>query len=172
MITAKFILAYLLQFASVLGIHADTCNIDAQEAFCLAQNIFYEAKSEDSNGQLAVAAVTINRTHDKRYPQTICGVVKQAVYSTITNRPVCAFSWYCDNKLKDDILFSKKDGSIDELKEEQFRAASMIAINMLAGEAEDITHGATHFFNPSVSNPPWKIKMTKTLTLGNHVFYR
>ena len=52
------------------------------EIDCLTKNIYYEAGAEPIAGQIAVAQVTINRTGDKRFPNTICGVVHQKTRST------------------------------------------------------------------------------------------
>jgi spore germination cell wall hydrolase CwlJ-like protein len=52
-----------------------------EEVECLALNIYHEARSESLAGQYAVADVTLNRVKDRRYPSSICGVVKQAVLS-------------------------------------------------------------------------------------------
>ena len=62
--------------------HAETpSKIQDEDLECLALNIYHEARSESLAGQYAVADVTINRVRDRRYPSTICGVVKQAVLS-------------------------------------------------------------------------------------------
>ena len=53
---------------------------------CLARNIFYEAGSEPIEGKVAVGMVTINRTQDERYPQSICGVVRQRTVVTVPQR--------------------------------------------------------------------------------------
>ena len=50
---------------------------------CLARNIFYEAGSEPIEGKVAVGMVTINRTQDERYPQSVCGVVRQRTVVTV-----------------------------------------------------------------------------------------
>jgi spore germination cell wall hydrolase CwlJ-like protein len=47
------------------------------ELYCLAQNIYFEAKSEPLAGQYAVADVVLNRVNDTRYPNTICEVVQE-----------------------------------------------------------------------------------------------
>ena len=47
------------------------------ELYCLAQNIYFEAKSEPLAGQYAVADVVLNRVQDTRYPNTICEVVRE-----------------------------------------------------------------------------------------------
>jgi len=53
---------------------------------CLARNIFYEAGSEPIEGKVAVGMVTLNRTQDERYPQTVCGVVKQRTVLSVPHR--------------------------------------------------------------------------------------
>ena len=64
---------------------------------CLAQNIYFESRDQPTVGQMAVASVVLNRVHDSRYPNTICGVVKQGpTYSWKKDFPVrhrCQFSW-------------------------------------------------------------------------------
>lgn len=173
MLTAELLLAYLLQAASLFGIQVDTTQIDPQEAYCLAQNIYYEARSEDIQGQIAVASVTVNRVNDPRFPNTICGVVKQTGISKITNRVACAFTWYCTNDLKEkEIVFHNKGKTINQRSMDQFKTASIIAIKVLSGQIEDNTNGATHFHNPTHSQPAWRSQMKKTAKIGNHDFYK
>ena len=59
-----------------------------KELRCLALNIHFEARGESDQGKIAVAVVTLNRVKSKRFPSTICGVVKQK------NQ----FSWYESDK--------------------------------------------------------------------------
>lgn len=173
MITAKILLAYLLQTASLVGLDVDTSKIDPSEAYCLAENIYYEARNEDIRGQFAVASVTINRANDPRFPNSICDVVKQTAISRITKKVVCAFSWYCENDRKGkEIPFRNKDGSINQQIVDQFQVASIVAITALSGAAEDNTFGATHFYNPAISSPPWANELKKTVSLGNHNFHK
>lgn len=173
MITAKILLAYLLQSTDISGLSIDTTQIDPQEVYCLAENIYYEARNEDIRGQFAVASVTLNRTKDVRFPKTVCGVVQQSARSRITNRLVCAFSWYCENDKKGkEIPVKNKDGSINQAVVDQFQIASIVAITVLSGDVEDNTKGATHFHNPFTSNPAWRFELTKTMRVGNHDFYR
>lgn len=44
---------------------------------CLATNIYFEARGEPEAGQFMVGFVTMNRVYDKRFPNTVCGVVYQ-----------------------------------------------------------------------------------------------
>jgi spore germination cell wall hydrolase CwlJ-like protein len=50
---------------------------DSQEQDCLASAVYFEARGESLEGQLAVAEVVLNRTRSGRYPTSICGVVEQ-----------------------------------------------------------------------------------------------
>jgi len=173
MITAKLLLAYLLQSADVYGLSVDTTKIDPQEAYCLAENIYYEAGGEDIRGQIAVASVTINRTKDPRFPSTVCGVVQQSVTLKSTNKPICSFSWYCEDKKRDkDISLRNKDGTENLKLTEKFKNAIIIALKVLDGDIKDNTRGATHFHNPSQSQPSWRSSLIKTVSLGNHDFYK
>ncbi|HEY6437042.1 MAG TPA: cell wall hydrolase [Ignavibacteriaceae bacterium] len=173
MMTAKLLLVYLLQTASTLGINADISNINIEEAYCLAENIYYEARNEDIQGQYAVASVTINRSKDNRFPDTICEVVKQTAVSRATKNVVCAFSWYCENDRKGkDIPFRNRDGSMNQPIVDQFQVAVIVAITTLSGVVEDNTGGATHFHNPRKSNPDWARKLKHTVKIGNHTFHK
>jgi len=56
-------------------------DIDTAELDCLAKNIYHEARGESLQGKKAVANVTLNRVHSNLFPDTVCGVVYQAVHS-------------------------------------------------------------------------------------------
>lgn len=171
MITAKVLLAYLLSTAGSLGF--DTTGVDPEQAYCLAENIYYEARNEDVKGQIAVASVTLNRANDPRFPDTVCGVVKYSIKSKNSNKLVCAFSWYCENSRKNrEIPLRNKDGTINQQVVDQFQVASIIAIKVLAGNVNDNTQGATHFHNPFSSQPSWRHELIKTARIGNHDFYK
>ena len=173
MLTAQLLLVYLLQTANFVGIDVDTSNIDPEEAYCLAENIYYEARNEDIQGQFAVASVTLNRANDVRFPNTICGVVKQTAISRVSKKLVCAFSWYCENDKKGrEIPVRNKDGTVNQQVVDQFQVASIVAITVLGGTVEDNTLGATHFHNPHTSNPAWRHELKKTMAIGNHTFYK
>ena len=173
MITAKILLAYLLSTAGGADLGIDTSRVDLDQAYCLAENIYYEARNEDIKGQFAVASVTLNRANDARFPNTICGVVKYSIKSKRSNKLVCAFSWYCENDKKGrEIPVRNKDGSINQQVVDQFQVASMVAITVLGGNVEDYTRGATHFHNPFRSQPDWRHQLVKTMSIGNHDFYK
>ena len=62
------------------------------ELQCLAEAVYYEAKTQTVQGQLAVAQVVLNRRKSPAFPQSICAVV----YQKKDNR--CQFSWACNAK--------------------------------------------------------------------------
>ena len=92
---------------------------------------------------MAVISVTINRVNDDRFPNTICGVVRQGPHrpswkgtgEMIPIRHKCQFSWYCDGK---------PDTVYDE---ETFEEIYVLTDGVVDGTFEilDITEGATHY---------------------------
>jgi len=111
---------------------AQEVNADKSEIECLAQNIYHEARSESTAGRMAVALVTLNRVNDKRFPDSICGVVKQTKYYPSGNIDLhsCQFSWYCD-------------GKPDTIRDEKcYKDILLIAEVMYTYETEDFTEGS------------------------------
>ena len=110
--------------------------------YCLAQNIYYEARGSSRADQMAVSDVVLNRVKDSRYPNTICEVVYQGKQrpswkdptKMVMVRNMCQFSWYCDGK---------KDQPPEG---DAWRNAQMVAYEMyyLYKDA-NITNGATHY---------------------------
>ena len=147
----------------------------SEEILCLAQNIYHEARNDMLAGQFAVADVVLNRVDDKRFPNTICGVVKEGpVYESWETRktedpndaiyyPVkhkCQFSWYCD-------------GQDDDTHEElAWRQANTIAYMILGNLTfRGITEGSTHYHATYV-NPRWAKTKYPIGRIGKHKFYR
>ena len=131
---------------------------------CMAFNIYHEARNESMLGQIAVGQVVMNRVWDKRFPNTVCEVVKEAVTYKGTNKPVlhrCQFSWYCDGA-KDDV---NKDSKA-------WRYSLEYASIVLSGRIVlDITEGATHYHATYV-RPAWARTKTRTTRIDRHIFYR
>ena len=147
------------------------------ELYCLAMNVYHEAKSEPLAGQYAVADVTINRTLDTRYPNTVCEVVMQArmkeswktkQYPDLPNserkyipvRNKCQFSWYCDGKSD-----AVRDG-------DAWRKAQEVAYRIVVEKKyRGITEGSTHYHATYVS-PRWAKSFDLVGRVGAHIFYR
>jgi len=64
------------------------------EKHCLAQAVYFEARSEPEAGQVAVAQVIVNRMTSGLYPSTICGVV----FQNRRHFHACQFSFACEGK--------------------------------------------------------------------------
>jgi len=125
------------------------------QAQCLAQAIYFEARGEPLDGQIAVAEVVLNRVDDPRFPKSICGVTRQGAGSGRG----CQFSYVCDRN--SDVM--KSALSRDR--------AEKIAAMMLAGRARSLTSGATYFHTRS-TRPDWSSRFTRTASIGHHYFYR
>lgn len=134
-----------------------------REVKCLADNIYFEARSEPREGKLAVAHVTLNRVMSPGFPSTICGVVQQQ------NRNVCQFSWWCDNKLRMTAIRETIQ------KRELYNEIRQIALEMVLSmhDRVDITHGALFYHAEYVSRRSLgSMRLTQTTIIGRHIFYR
>ena len=129
---------------------------------CLALNVYFEARNQPVEGQIAVSEVVMNRVEDSRFPDNVCDVVKQGVHSKVTKLPLrwkCHFSWYCDGK-------SDRPKDLDA-----YRWAGVVAEYVLAGKSGNITEGSTHYHATHVS-PDWNIQKKKVSQICDHIFYR
>ena len=147
------------------------------EEYCMAQNVYFEASIDNKAGMASVADVTLNRVRDSRYPNTVCGVVKDAVmkeswktkqnselpdeeriYYPVRNK--CQFSWWCDGKA---------DNPQDA---DRWVSAQMLAYYIIEeGKFRGITEGATHYHATYV-NPRWAKDLHLVGRIGAHIFYR
>ena len=134
----------------------------SKQAHCLALAIYYEARGESEDGQVAVSQVILNRVDSKRYPNTICGVVFQNAHW----RNRCQFSFACDGKPE-----RPKNAKVWSRSKE-------LARQMLCGpecslETVPLTGSvrhATHYHANYVS-PGWSRRMRLVGRIGQHRFY-
>lgn len=119
---------------------------------CLTEALYFEARGESLDGQIAVAEVILNRVDSPLYPRTVCGVVKQR------GGGGCQFSYVCSGKHK----MREKDAA---------DLAGRIARAMLDGAPRVLTDGATHFHTRNV-RPGWSKRFAHTTSIGAHLFYR
>jgi spore germination cell wall hydrolase CwlJ-like protein len=121
---------------------------------CLTDAVYYEARSEDVRGQVAVAQVVLNRVKHPAYPKSVCGVVFQGA-----GRRGCQFSFACD-------------GSMHGRRERTaWNEAQAIAARVLAGNVTRYVGAATHYHTTAVS-PFWAPHMARVAQVGVHVFYK
>jgi len=132
------------------------------EIVCLAKNIYFEAKSEDMIGRIAVGNVTINRVKDSDFPNTVCGVVWEKRIHPNTKKWVAQFSWTWDGKNDD-------PSEADAWEESLTLASAMLAEGSLDNFV-DITDGADHYHALYVK-PYWRNHMQVATTIGAHRFY-
>ena len=121
---------------------------DSDAARCLAGAIYFESKGEPLAGQLAVANVIINRSKSGRFPEDVCGVVKQRGQ----------FSFV-------------RGGAIPTINpaSRQYRTAIAIARVALAAAWDSPAPSALYFNTP---NRRPGARLTRIAMIGNHVFYR
>lgn len=134
--------------------------------FCLAQNIYFEARNQSELGKEAVTEVVLNRVKSHKYPNEICEVVKQAKQNSgRIIRHSCQFSWYCDGK--SDVPHNKQSW-----EKAQSIAWSIVKWENFRGITEGSTHYHTTYVNPrwNKSRKHWSI--TRIGRIGAHVYYR
>lgn len=112
---------------------------------CLAKAVFFEARGEPLEGQLAVAQVILNRVASGRYADDACGVINQPGQFTFARRAV-------------------DTGTSD------YRIAAAIAVIAQAQRWLQVVPRATAFHATRV-NVSWG-GMQRVSRIGNHVFYR
>lgn len=124
---------------------------------CLAEAIYWEARSEPERGQMAVAQVVLNRSVSGFYPRDVCGVVYQNAHRYLA----CQFTFACEGRR-----------SLVPTEAGPWSRASHIAKEMMAGRIwlPEVGH-ATHYHATYVS-PWWARSMNRLQQIGIHVFYR
>lgn len=144
-------------------------NIPKEDVHCLQQNIFFEARNQSTLGQVAVAWVTINRMESNRYPDTICGVVKQgqkhADGSMIRHK--CHFSWYCDGK-SDRI----PDNSIAQRAWEDAGLVAEVTLLDWARGTHSPVEDAVMYHADWIADPYWAASYETVTKIDSHIFYR
>jgi hypothetical protein len=129
---------------------------DAARAIdCLTAAVYYEARSQNDDGQRAVAQVVLNRVRDRAFPDSVCGVV----YQGSTRRTGCQFSFTCDGSM----AFRRDPAS--------WAHARDIAVSALSGQVYAPVGSAT-FYHANYVLPWWASSMDRIATVGAHIFYR
>jgi spore germination cell wall hydrolase CwlJ-like protein len=121
-------------------------HLDRREVYCLAQNVYHEARGEPRVGQAAVANVTINRAHKRG--KTVCEVVFEP----------SQFSWASSNPPRAD--------------QDAWHQAVEIAGMTYAGLIPDQTKGATYFYEFRKVKPAWASKYKVTRVIAKHKFMK
>ncbi len=184
---------FLLTYLSFAGAwfaptELEVMETNVDEIYCLAENVYHEARGEPNIGKQAVAHVVLNRVIRNDFPNTVCKVVKQGplreswktrqhkdlaendrIYWPIKNK--CQFSWWCDGKGDNiQLKYKMKDAWIhNNLK--GWKESVQAAVHAYAGLSVDPTGGATNYFAHNKIDPPWWAqKFVITKIVGGHTF--
>ena len=110
----------------------------------LAKLVYAEARGESYKGQVAVAAVVLNRVSSSSFPKTISGVIYQTgAFSCVSN------------------------GSINNTPNDAAVRAALDAMN-----GWDPTNGCLYYYNPGKTSDSWIRTRTVVTVIGNHYFAR
>jgi spore germination cell wall hydrolase CwlJ-like protein len=122
---------------------------------CLAQAVYFEARSESVLGQLAVATVILNRAKAENYPSSICGVVYQGA-ARLTG---CQFSFACDDK-----------SNLPQIDRAWETALAVTAMALSDDQPVQSVAAATYYHADYVT-PAWSKSMHRLAKIGRHIFY-
>lgn len=108
----------------------------------LARLVYAEARGEPYTGQVAVAAVVLNRVKNSSFPNSVAGVIYQKGAFSVVD-----------------------DGQINLTPNQTAYSAARDAIN-----GWDPTYGAIYYFNPKTATNGWIWSRPVTVVIGNHRF--
>jgi spore germination cell wall hydrolase CwlJ-like protein len=126
-----------------------------KEIHCLALNIYFEARGESEQGQLAVGHVVMNRVASTQYPDAVCSVVRQGGEKRLHR---CQFSWWCDGR------------SDKPTNGKAWTRSLRLAIAVYTGKSPDPTNGAL-WYHAAYVTPYWRDALTLVRKIGRHHFY-
>lgn len=108
----------------------------------LSRLVYGEARGEPYSGQVAVAAVVLNRVKSSSFPNTVAGVIYQTGAFDVVS-----------------------DGQINLTPNSSAIKAAQDALN-----GWDPSYGAIYYFNPSTATNSWIWSRPMTVTIGKHRF--
>ena len=121
-----------------------------EEANCIATAVYFEARSESVEGQLAVARVIMNRAASGKYPTSWCKVVKQP----------WQFSFVRHGR------FPPVDVDCDA-----WRKALGVTRLAIADAVPTLSTDVLWYHADYVA-PSWGRRLSKVQKIGAHIFYR
>lgn len=125
---------------AALGLNFNS--VTSSDLYLLAKCVHAEARGEPYVGQVAVAAVILNRVKDAAFPNTISGVIYQPWAFTAVN-----------------------DGQINLEPNSTAYQAAQDALN-----GWDPTYGCLYYYNPTTATSKWIFSRQTVVTIGKHVF--
>ena len=124
------------------SVAAASSSIISADHRLLSKLVYAEARGESYKGQVAVAAVVLNRVASASFPNTISGVIYQSgAFSCVSN------------------------GSINNTPDSTAIRAALDALN-----GWDPTGGCLYYYNPKATKDKWIRTRTIKTVIGNHSF--
>ena len=114
----------------------------SSDLYLLAKCVHAEARGESYQGQVAVAAVILNRVKSPDFPNTIAGVIYQPWAFTAVN-----------------------DGQINLEPNQTAYNAARDAMN-----GWDPTYGCLYYYNPTTATSKWIYSRQTVVQIGKHIF--
>lgn len=132
---------------NAMGIYSSSSNSNTSSSNStnlnlLSRLVYAESRGEPYSGQVAVAAVVLNRVSSSSFPNTIAGVIYQSG----------AFD-------------AVSDGQINMTPDATAKKAAQDAIN-----GWDPSYGAIYYFNPNTATNKWIWSRPLTVVIGKHRF--
>lgn len=121
-----------------------------EQTNCLATAVYFEARGESVDGQLAVARVVMNRAASGRYPPDWCSVVKQhAQFSFVRHGEFPYIDANC-------------------LAWRRAKAVAELAVaNIVPSVSNDVL-----WYHANYVAPAWRHGLQEVQQIGAHIFYR
>lgn len=121
---------------------SSSSSISSSDLNLLARCVYAEARGEPYTGQVAIAAVVLNRVKSPSFPNTISGVIYQPWAFTAVN-----------------------DGQINLTPNDTAYKAAQDALN-----GWDPTYGCIYYYNPATATSSWIWSRKVVLKIGKHNF--
>lgn len=118
--------------------------LSARDMELLARLVYAEGRGEPYEGQVAIAAVVLNRLESPQFPDT----VSEVIFAPNAFSPV-------------------KNGKLPREVNETARRAVLDAVN-----GKDPSKGSLYFFNPDTATSGWIWSRPQTVRIANHIFAR
>ena len=120
----------------------DFGGFSANDINLISHVVYGEARNQPFEGEVAVAAVILNRYHNSKFPHSISGIIFQpGAFTSISNGQ----AWVGANQ-------TSKSAVLDAI------------------HGWDPTHGALYYWNPATATSSWVWGQPILLRIGNHVF--
>ena len=141
-IVGKKTLAALGMSTSGSSSTSSSSGVSNSDLYLLAKCVHAEARGESYVGQVAVAAVILNRVESNQFPNTISGVIYQPYAFTAV-----------------------QDGQINLEPNQSAYSAARDALN-----GWDPTYGCLYYYNAATATSKWIYTRKTVVTIGKHVF--